>query len=310
MVEQSHRRHGGLLWPVILIGAGVVFLLNNLGILDWSVWETLLRLWPVLLIGVGLDILIGRRSLLASALIALLLVGVLGAAIIWGVPSARSSAGYVDHTEQVSADLKDAQKAEVDISFGSGNLVLGALPAGSDKLIQGSVDLSEAERLQTNHRGSGANVRFELASENVWRVNWRTLDEVEDKVWDLDLTQDIPLALELNAGVGKSTLDLTSLNLTRLQVDGGVGQVTVRLPARGRYDVSIDGGVGEMILILPEALGARITVDGGLGSTDVSGDFERRDDEYTTPGFGVAEQRATIEISGGLGRVEIRRATE
>jgi hypothetical protein len=47
---------------VILIGLGVVFLLNNPGILNWSVWDVIFRLWPVLLIAAGLDILIGRRA--------------------------------------------------------------------------------------------------------------------------------------------------------------------------------------------------------------------------------------------------------
>ena len=47
-------RHGGLVGPAILIGLGVVFLLNNLGMLDWGIWNILLRLWPLLLIAIGL----------------------------------------------------------------------------------------------------------------------------------------------------------------------------------------------------------------------------------------------------------------
>src|SRR5512139_225381 len=77
----SRERHGGVVGPVILISLGVIFLLNNLGWLDWSVWSTVLRLWPVLLIGAGLDILFGRRSMWGSLLVALLLLAVLAGAI-------------------------------------------------------------------------------------------------------------------------------------------------------------------------------------------------------------------------------------
>jgi hypothetical protein len=307
---EHERNRGGLIWPVILIGAGVVFLLNNMGVLDWGVWNTLLRLWPVLLVAVGLDILIGRRSTLGSALVALLLVVVFVAAIMLGPNWGVRTASLVDRTEQISADLKDAQKAAVNISFGAGSLVLGALPEGSSKLIEGSVDLSKNERLSTDHQGSGSNTRYSIRSNNTWVMGTEVIDQAEDKVWDLDLNRDVPLDLDVNSGVGKTTLDLTSINLTDLQVDGGVGQVTVRLPAEGRYNVGVDGGLGELILIVPEELGVRVRVNGGLGSVSVKGEFERKDREYTTPGFSSAENRAEVDIDGGLGRIEIRRATE
>ena len=72
-------RRGSLVGPLILIGLGVVFLLNNLGALDWNVWEVIFSLWPVLLIAAGLDVLFGRRSgwgaLVSLMLIVALLAG-------------------------------------------------------------------------------------------------------------------------------------------------------------------------------------------------------------------------------------------
>ena len=60
-METEHRERHGLVWPVMLIGAGVVLLLSNTGRLPWGVWQTLFSLWPVLLIAAGLDLLFGRR---------------------------------------------------------------------------------------------------------------------------------------------------------------------------------------------------------------------------------------------------------
>ena len=59
---EGEFRRGGLVGPIILIGLGVVFLLNNLGFLEWSVWDVLLRTWPLLLIAWGIDLLIVRRT--------------------------------------------------------------------------------------------------------------------------------------------------------------------------------------------------------------------------------------------------------
>ncbi len=66
MTSMTPRRGPDLFWPIILIGAGVIFLLANLGIIPSNPWPLIWNLWPVILIVIGLDILLGRRSLLGG----------------------------------------------------------------------------------------------------------------------------------------------------------------------------------------------------------------------------------------------------
>lgn len=309
-MEEKHQHHGGLVWPVILIAAGVVFLLNNLGVLSWNVWATLWRLWPVLLIAIGLEILVGRRSLLGSALVALALLVVLGLAIGLGLPQwTAANINTVERTETISEDLKGADRAEVEIRFGTGTLNLAALPPGSPQLIKGTLDLSRGESLGLSHSGSAGVARLSLESRNAWTTtpNVRSDDR---KQWDLELNRDLPINLKVSTGVGRSILDLSQLNLTRLDINGGVGQANVKLPERGRYAVELDGGIGELTLILPQGLGAKVQVDGGLGDVRVDGDFTRRDREYISKNYNTAEHRADIQVDGGIGRIVIRQVTE
>lgn len=73
-------RRGSIAVPLLLIAAGVILLLNNLGRLPWAVWDLLAKLWPVLLIALGLDILFGRSALrwaLGIALAVLVAVAVI-----------------------------------------------------------------------------------------------------------------------------------------------------------------------------------------------------------------------------------------
>ncbi len=51
---ETWRRHG-IFFPLLLITAGVLLFLNNLGRLPGSSWDLILRLWPLLLIVAGLD---------------------------------------------------------------------------------------------------------------------------------------------------------------------------------------------------------------------------------------------------------------
>lgn len=309
-MEKRHYR-GGFVWPIILIGAGIVFLLNNLGLMGWEVWQTLLRLWPVLLIAVGLDLLVGRRFPLGSALLALLLVVVVALAARGSLPAAvnAASATTVDRTETVTQTIDGANQATVNIDFGTGAFNLSALAPDSDKLIEGTADLSRGETLNKDYRVNSGVGTFTLKSAGNWSSGPDFLGD-QGKTWDLSLNRDLPIDLRIDAGAGKSTLDLVNLTLRRFQLDGGVGQVTVKLPGRGQYDVRIDGGVGQVVVMVPDGLAARVTVDGGLGGVSAQGGFTRQGDVYMTGNYDAAENRASITVQGGVGQIMLKTLSE
>ncbi|MCX6028628.1 MAG: DUF5668 domain-containing protein [Chloroflexi bacterium] len=303
-MNEHHHRRGGLVWPVILIGAGIVFLLNNLGMLSWSIWDTLFRLWPVLLIAVGLDILIGRRSAWGSLIVATLLLAALAAAIWLGVPQWGRVASGPLTTESISEPLNGATSADVEIGFGAGGLNLQALDETAG-LIEGQVMLSPGEHLDRQYNKSGDVAHYELKSRGLTTV-WPGQAWDEQKVWNLGLNRDVPIRLTIGAGVGRSNFDLSGLSVTSLDLTGGVGQVTLTLPQRGRLDAKIQGGIGEVIVIVPRGVAARIRTEGGLGGVTVNGSFSQSGNTYTSPGFSSAENRADLKVEGGIGHVIVR----
>lgn len=71
MMEEEPRKiwhedrvhQGNSLGAVILISAGLIFLLNNFGIIPWAVWGVIWRFWPLGLVLVGLQLAFGRSGL-------------------------------------------------------------------------------------------------------------------------------------------------------------------------------------------------------------------------------------------------------
>ncbi|MCC7355439.1 MAG: hypothetical protein IT330_16990 [Anaerolineae bacterium] len=308
-MEKREWRGPGLVWPVILIGAGIVFLLNNMGLLAWDVWETIFRLWPVLLIAIGLEILVGRRSAWASLLVVVLLLAAMAGGI-WYLSGTNLAprSGTDLQTVKINESLEGATSADVEIGFGAGTMRLEALTEATAKLIEGSVVLGSSERLINSHRGSGDTARYTLRTEGAisfFPFFGRWGREVEDRIWDLRLNRDIPLRLTVDTGAGQSILNLERLNLTRLDVNTGVGQTTVTIPARGRFRAQIDAGVGEVIIRIPEGMAARIQVDTGLGGVSAGSTFRQQGDTYTTRDYDTAENRVDMEVNGGIGRISI-----
>lgn len=57
---------------LVIILIGVILLLNNLNILDWSVWYNILKLWPLLLISLGISLIFRRRLAWIAPMVILL----------------------------------------------------------------------------------------------------------------------------------------------------------------------------------------------------------------------------------------------
>jgi hypothetical protein len=303
-METSRVRRGGVVGPVILIGAGVVFLLTNLGMIGWNVWDALFRLWPVLLIAVGLDILIGRRSLLGSLLVVALLLLVLAFAITSTGPI--TTAGQALTSEQISQPLEGATQGDVVISSGIADLRISAADEDSG-LVEGQVSLNQGENIRQDRSKSGNTMYYTLRNEGTPVAWWPgRIGHDGSGVWDLKLSRDVPLTLKVDNGVGRTQVDLLQLRVTNLSMSGGVGQSTITLPRQGQMTASIDAGIGEIIVIVPAGMSARIRVDNGLSQTRVQGDFQHNGDEYVSPGYDNATNRVDLRVHGGIGSVTVQ----
>lgn len=61
--KKPPRRLGPILWPLILIGLGVLLLLETLGLLGQSAWTVMWNLWPLIFIAIGLDALFRKKEI-------------------------------------------------------------------------------------------------------------------------------------------------------------------------------------------------------------------------------------------------------
>ncbi|MEN8241598.1 MAG: DUF5668 domain-containing protein [Chloroflexota bacterium] len=305
MSEQNFKRRGSLVWPLVLVGLGVFFLLSNMGIIEADIWPSVLRLWPLLLVAIGLDLLLGRRSGIWAG-ITVVIVLAMFAAGFWLVDTTAGAWNGDLVVHQISQDLSDAESSEVLIHMGVGVLEVEGFSSDT-LLISGEIELAEDEDLHEDYEVKRDTVFYELDTRGQeyypsWFINngWEG-----DKDWELALNDDIPMDLTIDTGVGVSVIDVSELALTYLRVDSGVGETTVYLPATGQYTVSIDAGVGEITVYIPADLEVRMQLDTGLGETKILGSYYNRNGYYYSEGFDTAEHYVEISIDGGVGEITV-----
>jgi hypothetical protein len=326
-----------LFWPLILIGVGVVWLLSNMGILQPASLSILFRLWPLILIVIGLDLLFGRRHPMIGTLLGIGAIALVVALMLVG-PALGWTQGAEVQEGRYTAELDDATSASVTLGLAVADTTVKSL-GDSNLLFEanvryfGDIDFSASGTIQKivtlNNRNASAS--------NFWNFGW--FSGQPDLRWEVGLSQQVPLDLEVNSGVSNATLELSELQLTGLVVNAGVGNMNISLPAgdgepytvnlnSGTGQINVDvasgtainfvikGGVGEVKLDLPDEAAAKVDASTGVGEislpawfTKVSGDSEQFVGEsgvWQTDNFDNADQKITIEFTGGVGGLTVQ----
>ena len=319
----------GIVGPTMTISIGAIFMASNLGFLGWDSWMTIWRLWPVVIIAIGLEIFLGHKNIVLSmfgvALSLALLAG--GLYLSGGISGVKSQlpVGEVVTGRDIEQPLDDAKTAQIRIDSSVGELTVSALD-GSQNLIEGTIYSVERETILESYKMTGSTIDYYLHSEwqpgGINNFNGKT----QRLSWDLALSPEIPLDLNISLGVGESTLDLSDLQVSAIDlnigvgqttvtlpvgeyqayVDGGVGQTSIELPAEGQIKLDVQGGVGEIVIYLPTDMAAKIYVDRGIAGLSVPSGLDKNEDTYTSPNFDSAENWVEIHLDQGVGNIAIR----
>lgn len=264
-------RSGSTFWGMVFIVAGIVFLLNSLGILAVNAWNVF---WPLFFIFLGIW-------------------------IVWGQLSPHAARV----TKSASILLDGALRARIRVHHGAGRLTVtgGAL---GEKIVDGTFGGGLEYRSRRNGDMLDVDMHLEAgAFPGPW--NWgpgMTLD------WNFALNRDVPLSLEFDMGASDNRLDLTDLKVDDLFVKTGASRNEILLPSNaGRTRVRIEGGAAAVAVQLPSGVAARIRTKGGLaGITVDTNRFPRTGDVYQSADYGTAVNQMEIEAELGAGSLNVR----
>ncbi len=330
--NHSYRRHyRSFFWPIVFLGAGVIWLLTNMGIIPSENLWILIRLWPVLIIIAGIDILFSRRFAVIGALLGLLAIAGVIYILLYGNNLGVETTPQ-PRTETFRAELGNTESATLDLNLSIQESNIHALTDSGDLILAKIGHIGEIEFTVTGT--SSKLVKLRQIGIEGW-YNWfLPTVQGEDLTWDIGLSPDVPLDLSVDAGTGKSDLDLSGLELDQFQFDASTGvstiilpassegyktqleastgAMTVVLPSDSNLTVSLDGSTGKVTFDIPDGAAVKIEVrNGGTGNlelpswiTKVEGLADRDEGTYQTEGFDQAEYQLVIVIEDiGTGNI-------
>lgn len=295
--DSKAKRIGFPLGAALLIVIGAILLLNNLGYLSWGIWSTLWRFWPVLLILVGVNFfLAGSRPWLMLLVTVIVLAGVFFGAWVMvgqGTPVKQATVSF-------SRPLGAVQRAEVQVDFGAGKLVVGSLPAGSDMLVAGEVSDGAVREVEVN--GGLARFRLSMPATGWWVPGAPAAD------WKVQLTRQVPLDLVFKTGANEAELDLTDLMVGSFALESGASRNLLIMPANSGFTrATIKVGAADVKVIVPPGVALRLKADAPVSTMDIDRSrFPRSGDYYVSPDYATALNRVEMELKAGAASITVR----
>jgi len=305
MTEQKpHYRSGSVVGPVLLIGLGIVLLLQQTGYVTWSLWDIVSRLWPVLIIAVGADILIGRRSFLGGIVALVVVLALLAGGLFLLGRGPEVSHGAALEGERWAAPLPDAKNAEITLSPDAGALKVRPLSAESTVLLEGVFQEPRSGNITRTNEVKNGTAVIGLDDRNFGTLIWTVGDR--DVVWDVSLSPDVPITLELTMGAGQIDADRRGLDLQSVEAKLGAGEVILYLPGEGEFQVDVSLGAGSVDIRVPEGMAVSIHCTTAIGNCVLPNGSGFWSQNYISEGYESASAKARINVSLAVGEATIK----
>lgn len=285
-------RREGVAWPILMMGAGGVLLYNYFGPATWISWTQVLQLWPILLIAVGIDVIFRGQTGWRHALGILLSVVLIGGAAVLAFQGFEIQTEYAEIDQGYSLSETEA---ELDLSLSVGQLLLDS-ESQSGRLISGNITPGAA---LDDYEDSEGNLSYSLQSTKPTFFPYTAR-------WELGLTPELLLDLDVNNSVGEMLLELADLELTSLLVNQGVGRMVVELPDIVSDEILIKQGVGVIDVEIPQDATVAVDAQNGLTRVKFPDGFELDDGYFMSSSTTKGSADLLIVVEQGIGLVRFQ----
>ena len=304
-------------WAFILIAVGILFMLNNFGVLEFG-FRTLWSLWPLILILWGISILPIKDGIKIVALVAVLALTV----IFFNRISERSSwfnfhnfHGFSDkdwEDDEDSTSTYNYQPQNLSVPFdsltGRGELKLEA--AAGNFNLQGVT----SDFLSFNKTGDIGNYSITTSDENGRKLISLSLEKsgirhsVSDNKVEIKLCDKPSWNLDFDIGAAEILMDLRDYKIDTTNIDAGASSIDIKIGNKNPLTVmSFNAGASSIKVEIPKESGCQIKSESFMISKDFDGFTKKGDGIYQTANFATGKNKIFLTIKTAVSKIEITR---
>ena len=297
-------KYKNILWGVILIGIGILFILRNMGMIHFH-WRIILQLWPLLLVIWGISIIPVKDYIKLILSIVAIVVALI--VISYNQNNVYSDWGFHFSNykwKQQSLDEKydsSITKATLQFDAAAGNFIIAGT---TDKLIafDNKGNLGNY-KIFSSVVDSSKVIKIELEN-NIVHIN----NSSDDNNTFVKLNQNPIWDVNVDAGMANLNLDLSMFKINSVKINGGMSRITIKFGSLSeRIKLNVDAGASSINILIPQQTGCEVKTDNVLSSKTMPGFKEVSDDTYQNENFIVKPNKIFIAIDAAASKLNIQK---
>jgi hypothetical protein len=306
-----------LFWGIILIATGMLFILNNLGIIHFS-WFSFWRLWPVILLFWGITIL-PVKDMVKYILLGIVIVSMF--LVINRLPEGRPWYWHFHHPDHSFRWEWDDDDNGATKTFSDQNLsvpfdsiakkgILSLDAAAGNFKMKGTTQ----EFLSFDKTGDIGN--YELTTNDLngnKKINLKMKDgtsrhEIRKNEVNIKLNSKPAWNLEMNIGAAAVDFDLSDYKIDTADFEAGASSMEVRLGDKNPKTVLVfNAGASSIHVEVPKTAGCQVTSESFLVSKTLEGFENKGNHIYQTPNFNGSKAKIYLTIKTAVSSIEVVR---
>lgn len=303
-------------WGVFFIVLGSVPLALRQGIVSHAALADAWRLWPLILVGIGLSFVLARTP--ARFIGGLAVAAILGLVIgsVFAVGSNVGCGGNGTDARVVAANGSFNGSADVNLTFQCGTATVSASPdsqwhvntttlGGGEAQIASTPNSIQATSHDAGWQWALGRANWEVQIPGNVTTNLSAVTNGGDATYNLSGVALSQAAFDLNAGA--MHVDLSGARVGSLSVSTNVGSTSITLDGNSDVVGSISTNVGATSLCTPAGLELRIRSSDSVSSTHLPG-LTRVGDSYQSAGWNTAVRKADLSITTSVGSFDLNPA--
>lgn len=302
-----------IFWGVVLIIIGMLFIIRNLGWLDFS-WWAIFSLWPLLLILWGISVIPVKDTIKL-----ILSLGALALAVIFLYNYDCSDRFHIrwhsDDDKEVYID-KEGKYSNQNFSEPYDSTTKTAVlkfeaAAGNFTIDSVSTNLVDFEK-----KGNITNYQFTTEDSDSGKVVYFKMEDSKIHIGNKHNHNEVTLKLNANPlwnfdfdmGAADINFDLSKYKTKNISIDCGASDIDLTLGNKSLVThVDIDAGASSIKIRVPKTSAYQVISDSFMASKNFKDARKVADGRYETADFGKNPNKIYIELNVGVSSLDVER---
>ncbi len=294
-----------VLWGLVLILTGILFILRNIGVINFS-WFNFLQLWPAIFVLWGISLLPLKEYLkivLIVVVLGIFTVFVLDSDNNWNIHllwNNNDNMEYFESYQDFSLPYNDSvTTAHLELDAAAGSFIIND---------------TTNDMLYFEKHGGGSNYDY-ISSITGNKTNIQisrkkhhfSFNEKHHKIY-IQLNPNPVWDIDLEAGASSVKYDLSQFKVNSININSGASSFNLKLgKLYPKTDVTIDAGASSFKINIPESAGCDMVISSVFSGKNFVGFNKIGTGHYRTSNYDSATQKIDINIDAAVSSYTIIR---